>query len=247
MASIVFSRKQPIEPSHVDVGEDPTKRVTIVLGERTITSLIALANERRAVLRERVDEGTPVVGPVETVEEALLDLIGGVGASGGASWFYHNFPVYRRTADKSNQAPELAHSTLLVFHHHNEHFRCTHAFVGWHGDTDHIRTLWHTKRRPTSKAFGGTGPPRSFMLAATNYDIVGEITGRNKELQDTIRDLPSPTTSEMYEEARRRYEHNMASAYRSQSPIGVVVQHPAGVVFHLVHTGNQGQLVVERL
>ena len=247
MASIILSRKQPIEPSHVDVGEDPANRVTLVLGERTTKSLISLVNERRSVLRERVEEGTPVVGPVETVEEALLDLIGGVGASGGVSWFYQNFPVHRRAVDKSNDAQELTDSTLLVFHHHNTHFRSTHAFVGWQGDTDHIRTLWHTKKRPTSRGFGSTGPPRSFMLAASNYDIVGEITGRNKELQEAIHNLPSPTTSEMYDEVRRQYEHNMASAYKSQSPIGVVVQHPAGVVFHLVHTGNQGQVAVERL
>ena len=247
MASIVVSSQQPNEPSLVDVGEDPIRRVTLVIGDRTEKGLIALANERRSVLKERVEEGTPVVGPVETVEEALLDLVGGVGASGGASWFYQNFPAHCRSFEGSNADHELTDSTLLVFHHYNEHFRSTHAYVGWHGETDHIDTLWHIKKRPARKGFGGSGPPISFLFAANNYDIVGEITGRSKELQDAIRSLPSPTTSEMYEEARRQYEHNMTYAYRSRSPIGVVVQHPPGVVFHLVHTGNTGQLVVERL
>ena len=247
MASIVVSSKQPYEPSLVDVGEDPIKRVTLVLGDRTEKSLIALANERRSVLRERVEPGTPVVGPAETVEEALLDLVGGVGASGGASWFYQNFPFHRRTVEENNAEHELEDSTLLAFHHHNEHFRSTHAYVGWLGDTDHIQTLWHIKKRPMSKGFGASGPPRPLFLAANNYDIVGAITGRHIELQEAIRKLPSPTTSEMYDEERRKYEHNMTTAYRSASPIGVVVQHPPGVVFHLVHTGNHGQLVVERL
>ena len=247
MASIVVSSQQPDEPSFVDVGEEPTKRITLIVGERTEKSLVALANERRHVLSERVDEDTPVVGPVETVEEALLDLVGGVGASGGASWFYQNFPAIRSTFAENNAEGEFTDSTLLVFHHHNRHFKSTNVYVGWNGDADHIRTLWHVKKRPVSKGFGGSGLPVSFLFAANNYDIVGEITGRSKEHQEAIRRLPSPTTSEMYEEVRRQYEHNMTYAYRSQSPIGVVVQHPPGVVFYLVHTGNEGQLVVERL
>ena len=78
--------------SVVDVGEKPvTKRVVLVMGEETEQALIDLVNERRQALRSRVSEGTPVVGPVENVEEALLDVIGGIGAYGGSSWFRHNF------------------------------------------------------------------------------------------------------------------------------------------------------------
>jgi len=76
----------------VDLGEKPiAKTVTLAMGDRTAQALISLVNERRALLKERVPEDTPVAGPVDTVEEALLDAIGGIGASGGSAWFYQNF------------------------------------------------------------------------------------------------------------------------------------------------------------
>ena len=79
-------------PSIVDVGERPiTRRVTLTIGARTEQALINLVNERRRRLRERVPDGTPVVGPVENVEDALLDAVGGIGAQGGSAWFRHNF------------------------------------------------------------------------------------------------------------------------------------------------------------
>ena len=184
-------------------------------------------------MRERVDENTPVVGPVESVEEALLDVIGGVGACGGASWFYQNFPFRQREFQATTEENELTESTLIAFHHHNQHFRSTDVYVGWHGGANHIYTFWHTKARAIRRGFSGGGAPISFSFAVNNYDVVGEITGRSGELQEAVRRLPTPTTSEMFEEARRQYEHDMMYAYRSQSPIGVVVQHPPNVVFHL--------------
>ena len=91
MASIWISSDSET-PSVVDVGEEPvTKKVILVMGERTERALINLVNERRQVLRERVSDDTPVVGPVENVEEALLDAIGGIGAAGGSEWFRRNF------------------------------------------------------------------------------------------------------------------------------------------------------------
>ena len=91
MATIHFSNEIGT-PSVVDVGEGPvTKRVTLVMGERTEQALINLVNERRRILRARVPSGTAVVGPVKNVEEALLDAIGGIGAAGGADWFRQNF------------------------------------------------------------------------------------------------------------------------------------------------------------
>ena len=79
-------------PSVVDLGEQPvTRKVTLVMGDRTAQALINLVNERRLLLRKRVAEGTPVVGPVESVEDALLDALGGIGAEGGSKWFRTNF------------------------------------------------------------------------------------------------------------------------------------------------------------
>ena len=79
-------------PSVVDLGEQPvTRKVTLVMGDRTAKALINLVNERRLLLRKRVAEGTPVVGPVESVEDALLDALGGIGAEGGSKWFRTNF------------------------------------------------------------------------------------------------------------------------------------------------------------
>ena len=79
-------------PSIIDLGEKPvTKKVTLVMGDRTKQALIDLVNERRNILRERVSDGTPVVGLVENVEDALLDAIGGIGAAGGSKWFRRNF------------------------------------------------------------------------------------------------------------------------------------------------------------
>ena len=79
-------------PSVVDLGEEPvTKKITLVMGNRTEQALINLVNERRKILRQRVPDDTPVVGPVENVEEALLDAIGGIGATGGVKWFRLNF------------------------------------------------------------------------------------------------------------------------------------------------------------
>ena len=64
-------------PSVVDLGEKPvTKTVTLVMGDRTEQALIKLVNERRRILKERVSDGTPVVGPVQNVEDALLDITG---------------------------------------------------------------------------------------------------------------------------------------------------------------------------
>lgn len=91
MASIYISNDIDI-PSTVDLGEEPvTKKVTLIMGNRTEQALINLVNERRRILRERVPDDTPVVGPVENVEEALLDAIGGIGATGGVKWFRLNF------------------------------------------------------------------------------------------------------------------------------------------------------------
>ena len=91
MANIYISND--IEtPSVVDLGEEPvTKKVTLVMGNRTEQALINLVNERRRILRERIPDDTPVVGPVEDVEEALLDAIGGIGSMGGVRWFRINF------------------------------------------------------------------------------------------------------------------------------------------------------------
>ena len=91
MASIQIS--DDIEtPSIVDLGERPaTKKVTLVMGHRTEQALIDLVNERHRKLRERTPDGTPVVGSVASVEEALLDAIGGIGAAGGSPWFRQNF------------------------------------------------------------------------------------------------------------------------------------------------------------
>ena len=91
MASIQIS-PDPQVPSVVDVGERPiTRTIQLKIGSRTEQALIALVNERRRLLRERVSEDTPVVGPAENVEDALLDAIAGIGASGGSDWFYQNF------------------------------------------------------------------------------------------------------------------------------------------------------------
>ncbi len=91
MATIQIS-SDPNAPSRVDIGETPiTKTVTLAMGDRTAQALVDLVNERRALLKKRVSDDTPVVGPVESVEEALLDTLGGIGASGGSDWFYQNF------------------------------------------------------------------------------------------------------------------------------------------------------------
>ncbi len=91
MASIYISKDIEV-PSIVDLGEKPvTKKVTLVMGSRAEQALINLVNERRRILRERVPDDTPVVGPVESVEEALLDAIGGISAAGGVNWFHQNF------------------------------------------------------------------------------------------------------------------------------------------------------------
>ena len=87
MASLQIS--DDIEtPSIVDLGE---RKVTLVMGHRSEQALMDLVNERRRKLRERTPDGTPVVGPVANVEEALLDAIGGIGAAGGSPWFRRNF------------------------------------------------------------------------------------------------------------------------------------------------------------
>ena len=250
MASISFSPKQPDAPSVVDVGEQPiSRRITLSIGERTEKGLIALVNERRAILRERVQKDTPVVGPVENVEDALLDMIAGIGAAGGSSWFYRNFPPRQPSVSVNQQVRNqgLTESTLVVFHHHNSQFRSTDVYIGWKTDADQIQTLWHVKNAPTSRGFGSSMKPIAFMFAANNYDIVGEITGRSNELVEANRRLPTPTTGEMFKEVRLEYEHDMARAYRSEFPIGVIVEHPPGVLFHVVHTGNEGQKVVESL
>ena len=249
MALTFISSEQPDAPSIVDVGESPiARRVTLAMGERTEKGLIALVNERRAILRERVPKDTPVVEPTENVEDALLDLIGGIGAAGGSAWFYQNFAPHQQSSRaKEQNDQELTESTVLVFHHHNEHFRSTDTYIAWRTDVDHIRTLWHIKEKPSGKGFGSSIRPIVFMLAANNYDIVGEITGRNRELFEANRKLPNPTTAEMFKEARLKYERDMAAAYHTEAPIGVVVQHPPGVLFHVVHTANDGQKVVETL
>ena len=91
MASIIISDDTGI-PSTVDLGEKPvSKKVTLVMGNRTEQALINLVNERRRLLRERVSDDVPVVGPVDNVEEAILDAIGGIGAAGGSNWFRRNF------------------------------------------------------------------------------------------------------------------------------------------------------------
>ena len=91
MARITFS-ENPEVPSIVDVGGEPVvKKVTLVMDERTVEAIKHLENERRRLLRERVPQGTPVQGKVVYVEEALLDLIGGIRASGGVEWVRHNF------------------------------------------------------------------------------------------------------------------------------------------------------------
>lgn len=91
MANIMISNDIGI-PSIVDLGEKPvTKKVTLVMGNRTEQALINLVNERRKLLRRRVPDDTLVVGPVDNVEEAILDAIGGIGAAGGSKWFRSNF------------------------------------------------------------------------------------------------------------------------------------------------------------
>lgn len=248
MAVTIISSEQPDTPSLVNVGEPITRRVTLAIGERTEQGLIALVNERRAVLRERVPKDTPVVGPVENVEDALMDLIGGVGAAGGSSWFYQNFAPQQRSFGLDEQNDEgLTESTVVVFHHHNPQFRSTDVYIGWKTDADHIQTLWHVKTTPTRRGFGSSMKPIPFMFAVNSYDVVGEITGRSNELVEANRRLPTPTTGQMFKEARLKYERDMAEAYRSEFPIGVLVEHPPGVLFHVVHTGNEGQKVAETL
>ncbi len=106
MASITFSENFEM-PSVVDVGEKPVVKTTLVMGERTKQAIIDLVNERRRILRERVPAHIPVVEPVTSIEEALLDVIGGIGAARGSSWFRQNFGPDIR------QSPSVEHSTSM--------------------------------------------------------------------------------------------------------------------------------------
>ncbi len=90
MARITFSQNPEI-PSRVELGGKPAAMALLVMDEQTKQALINLVNERRRILRERVPRHVPVVGDVESVEEALLDVLGGIGTAGGASWFHRNF------------------------------------------------------------------------------------------------------------------------------------------------------------
>ena len=114
MASIKFS--QDLEtPSVVDVGEDPVAKITLVVGERTKQALINLENERRKILRKRVPSHVPVVGSVDNVEEALLDIIGGIGAAGGSAWFRRNFvPETLHFESSTSQEPLSPAPSLIV-------------------------------------------------------------------------------------------------------------------------------------
>ena len=90
MARITFSQNPEI-PSRVDLGGKPAAMALLVMDEKTKQALINLVNERRRILRKRVPGHVPVVGDVESVEEALLDVLGGIGAAGGSLWFHQNF------------------------------------------------------------------------------------------------------------------------------------------------------------
>ncbi len=90
MARIVYA-ENPEAASVVDLGEDPTAMTLVIMGERTKQALIKLVNERRQILRERVPDHVPVVEPVTSVEEALLDVLGGISSAGGSLWFHQNF------------------------------------------------------------------------------------------------------------------------------------------------------------
>lgn len=108
MASIRFS-PDPSTPSYVDLGEEPvTKTVTLAMGARTADALVNLVNEQRAILESRAAEGEKVVGPVETVEEALLDAIGGIGAAGGSEWFRRSFLNTNDLLQRQVEAIDLA-------------------------------------------------------------------------------------------------------------------------------------------
>lgn len=116
MATIRRS-SNPKRPSRVDLGEKPiTKTVTLAMGDRTAQALINLVNERRALLKKRVPDDTPVAGPVDSVEEALLDAIGGIGACGGSAWFYQNFvePANDQIIQSQLQALDHAIGTLYA-------------------------------------------------------------------------------------------------------------------------------------
>ena len=108
MARIIYSQN-PETASVVDLGEDPATMALVIMGERTKQALINLVNERRRILRERVPDHVPVVGDVESVEEALLDVLGGIGAAGGSSWFHRNFgpetsPLEASTPQETGEA-----------------------------------------------------------------------------------------------------------------------------------------------
>ena len=78
--------------SVVDFGsEGESKVVVLAMDQRTVEAIKQLETERRRLLVERVPPGTSVQGEVVHVEEALLDLIGGIRASGGAEWVRQNF------------------------------------------------------------------------------------------------------------------------------------------------------------
>ena len=113
MASIMISESLET-PSVVNVGEEPVVKTTLIMGERTKQALINLVNERREILRKRVPAHVPVVGPVTSIEEALLDIIGGIGAAGGSSWFRRNFmPETLHFESSTSQEPSgSAHSLV---------------------------------------------------------------------------------------------------------------------------------------
>ena len=111
MARITFSQNPEI-PSRVHLGGKPAAMALLVMDEKTKQALINLVNERRRILRKRVPGHVPVVGDVESVEEALLDVLGGIGTAGGVSWFYRNFgsDMPHFESDTPQEHPSVAHA-----------------------------------------------------------------------------------------------------------------------------------------
>lgn len=88
----------------------------------------------------------------------------------------------RMSRDTPVNRPEPTESTILAFHHHNKHFRSTHAFVGWatgvHGTQ--ITTVWNAGDTTTSKGFGSNRPaPFMLRLTTTTLSVKSLDAGRN--------------------------------------------------------------------
>ena len=114
MARIIYSQNPEI-PSRVEMGGEPAGMALLVMNEQTKQALINLVNERRRILRQRVPSHVPVVGDVESVEEALLDVLGGIGAAGGSSWFRQNFgpEIFHLESNAPQESTVVAHSLSM--------------------------------------------------------------------------------------------------------------------------------------